>query len=126
MERRVGEYWEDIFIQNAWRGEVWELAERSPQSYHKTGEFGGAGGGGGGESSLGGIGGDGGIWFRSRRVRGGRFINSLGGGSGGILCVAVGLVVGGGDGKGRHDIERKGGWEEVARVIQRAKKILVY
>jgi len=125
MERRVGEYREDIFKQNARRGEVWELAERLPQSYHKTGEFGGAGGGGGGESSLGGIGGEGGIWFRSRRVRGGgRFISSLGGSSGGILWVAVGRVVGGGDGKGRHDRERKGGWE-VAEVPQRAEKILV-
>jgi len=120
VERRVGEYREDIFKQNARRGEVWELAERLPQSYHKTGEFGGAGGGGGGESSLGGIGGEGGIWFRSRKVRGGgRFLSSLGGSSGGILWVAVG-----GDGKGRHDRERKGGWE-VAEVLQRAEKILV-
>jgi hypothetical protein len=66
----VGENGQDVFEEDARRGEVRELAERTPQSYLKTGEFGGAGGGGGGESSLGGIGLEGRVWFVAGRVRG--------------------------------------------------------
>lgn len=53
MERGVSKNGEDVFEQNAWRGEVLELSQRRAKLYFKTGEFGGAGGRGGGDGDLG-------------------------------------------------------------------------
>jgi len=38
---RIGENWKNIFEEDAFRGEIWELAERLVESYLKIGEFGG-------------------------------------------------------------------------------------
>lgn len=70
MQGRVGKDGENVFKEDAGRGEVGELAEGASQAYRKTGEFGGAGGGGGGESSFGGIGSEGWVWLRGGRMRG--------------------------------------------------------
>lgn len=64
----VAEEGEDVFEEDARRGEVWKLAQGSVESYLKTGEFGGGGGSGGGLSGDFG----GGIWMVSGRVGGGR------------------------------------------------------
>lgn len=41
VEVWIGENWENIFKENAFGGEIWELAERLLEPYLKTGEFGG-------------------------------------------------------------------------------------
>lgn len=38
---RIGENWKNIFEEDAFAGEIWELAERIMESYLKIGEFGG-------------------------------------------------------------------------------------
>lgn len=61
VQCRIGEDGQDVFEEDARRGEVRKLTDGVTQSYLKTGEFGGAGGSGGGESGvLGGV--SGGIW----------------------------------------------------------------
>ncbi|KKA20587.1 hypothetical protein T310_5400 [Rasamsonia emersonii CBS 393.64] len=65
MQGGIREDGQDILEQDSGRGEVRKLAQRSAESYLKTGEFGGAGGIGGGLSGdLGGCG----IWYIFRRV----------------------------------------------------------
>lgn len=72
MEGGVGEDGEDVFEEDARRGEVGELAKSGAKFYLKTGEFGGAGGMGGGLS--GDLGGGGGIGRGSRLGHGGKEI----------------------------------------------------
>lgn len=48
LQRWVGEEWEDVDKVNALDWEIWEVTQRSVQSYLCTGEFGGTGGIGGG------------------------------------------------------------------------------
>lgn len=55
MQMGIGEERQDVFEEDAGRGEVGELTNGLLEAYLKTGEFGGGGGRGGGESFLGGF-----------------------------------------------------------------------